>query len=96
MTQDFDMPPKTRAQAGHERRVGFEFEFSGVGLEKSARIVAQLAGGKLEREHRFVYRVTGGRFGTFNIESDSSILSKKKWEKYLRMFGYDPTRETWG
>jgi hypothetical protein len=84
----FEMPPKTTASSGTERRVGFEFEYSGVGLRKSAEIVAGLTGGLIEKNHRFSYKVEGGKFGTFQIESDSSMLAQKRWEPRLRELGF--------
>lgn len=89
----FQMPTRMKTRDGHERRVGFEFEYSGVGLERSAEVVAELSGGRVSRNHRFCYRVTDSRFGDFAIESDSSILAKKKWEKYFRLLGLDPSSE---
>ncbi|MEK7356829.1 MAG: amidoligase family protein [Bdellovibrionota bacterium] len=83
MGPQFQVPIRTKTHDGRERRVGFEFEYTGVRLEKSARLIADLVGGEVERHNRFAFDVKGGRFGQFRIESDSSVLSKKKWERYV-------------
>ena len=85
----FDQPPRTLNSSGQVRRVGFEFEFAGVGLERSSQIVTELFGGEVKSSNRFCFRADGTRFGDFLVESDSSLLTKKKYEKYLRALGID-------
>ncbi|RYZ66881.1 MAG: amidoligase [Proteobacteria bacterium] len=86
----FLIPERKLNVGGTERRVGFEFEFSGVGLANTAAIIQELLGGTIESKHRFAYSVKGTRLGHFEIESDASMLSQRKWEKYARVFGISP------
>src|SRR3712207_7733414 len=40
---------------------------------------------------RFSYEVVGTKFGSFGIESDASILKQRKYERYLKALGFDPS-----
>jgi hypothetical protein len=86
---DFDMPPCRTNAAGEERRVGFEFEMTGLSTEKMARIVADLFGGRVEIEDRFHARVTGTPWGKFSVEVDAQILQDQKYLGYLKKLGLD-------
>ncbi len=86
---DFHLPPKKLNVDGTERRVGFEFEYTGVSLDRTAALVQSLFGGKVEAHHRFSYSVVDTSVGTFSIESDASLLAQRKWEKYMTVFGLD-------
>lgn len=92
----FLLPERTMTDNGHERRVGFEIEFTGVSLRESAQLVQQLFGGRLETAHRFKYSVKSSSLGDFEIDSDASFVSKRKWERYLDAFGLDPKKEGFG
>lgn len=85
MQTKFEMPPRMFNREGNVRRVGFEFEYTGVGLNQSAQLVAQLTKGQIQSKNRFSHSVIGGRLGDFQIESDSSMLTKRKWEKFYPM-----------
>lgn len=84
---EFLLPARQTNSDGTERRVGFEFEFTGVPLNKTAALVQELFGGQVEEHHRFSYSVKDTRVGSFSIESDASLLAQRKWEKYVRVFG---------
>ncbi len=86
----FTLPPRAYNAEGKTRRVGFEFEYAGLPLSRSAEIVRNVFGGTIEHRHRFHFLVTGTRFGEFSIESDSSLLKDKRYEKHLQSLGLDP------
>ncbi len=87
MGTTFRFPHRQLTSAGRERRVGVEIEFSGLGLRETAELVHKLFGGRVVSDHRFSYRVQSTRLGDFEIDSDASFLTKRKWEKYLAVFG---------
>lgn len=87
---DFLQPPWTQTEKGETRRVGFEIEFGGLGLEEVAQIIVQLHGGSIQRVHTFSYRIVDTRFGDFVVESDSRFLSQKKYDQYLIKMGLAP------
>jgi Putative amidoligase enzyme len=92
----FQIPDRTLNSDGTERRVGFEFEYTGVSLATSSAIIQSLAGGHVEQHHRFSYSVKETRFGDFQVESDASILAQRKWDKYMRLFGIEPEQSVVG
>ena len=83
------MPPCRANERGEERRVGFEFEMTGLSTEKMARIVADVFGGRVEIEDRFHARVTGTPWGKFSVEVDAQILQDQKYLEYLEKLGLD-------
>jgi len=83
----FQFPNRRLTSTGRERRVGVEIEFNSVELQAVAQLVQKLFGGVVKPEHRFAYKVLSTRLGDFEIDSDSSFVSKRKWEKYLDLFG---------
>jgi hypothetical protein len=85
----FLLPPIVRTADGEVRRAGFEFEFAGVSLEESARIVQNVFGGREEIVSTFERRVETD-LGKFSIEIDASLLKDKKYEAPLRAVGLDP------
>jgi hypothetical protein len=87
METDFDFPQRRLTSTGGERRVGVEIEFSGVGLHETAQVISELFGGVALSEHRFSYKVENTRLGHFEVDSDASFLTKRKWQKYLDALG---------
>lgn len=83
------MPETTTTQDGSQRRVGFEFEFAGLGVEGAAKLVRQLFGGSLRRESRFEYHVEDTAWGAFRVELDAVVLKHHEYEKYLADVGID-------
>src|SRR5687768_14820388 len=94
--QTFNMPPLECSWKRELRRVGFEFEFAGLSLARSAEIVARLFGGRVEAKNRFSLTIEGTRLGTFSAESDASLLKELRYESYLRKMGLDPDRSDFG
>lgn len=83
-----EAPVRTNAD-GHERRVGLELEFTGIPLDRTARIVADIFGGEVEKIHGFRYKVRGTRIGDFNVELDAQVLKKMARRDYLEKLGID-------
>ncbi|CAN5698568.1 hypothetical protein BH09PLA1_BH09PLA1_23460 [soil metagenome] len=76
---------------GETRRAGFEFEYAGLSIEPSARIVQETFGGEIEPISTFAQRVQTP-LGTFNVELDAAILKNKEYETPLRALGFDPAK----
>jgi len=90
MSRDtFKTPPKTTNPNGEERRVGYEFEFTGVEMEEASEIVQSLYGGKIKQVSTFEFEVQETRFGDFKLELDAQLLRDKKYEKLLKTVGID-------
>ena len=80
-------PPHLKNSEGEERRVGYEFEFTGVGLEESANLVKQLFGGAIEKLSTYEIEISDSEFGSFKIELDTQLLRDKKYEEILDSLG---------
>ena len=80
-------PPHLKNSEGEERRVGYEFEFTGVGLEESANLVKQLFGGTIEKLSTYEIEINDSEFGSFKIELDTQLLRDKKYEEILDSLG---------
>lgn len=87
---EFQLPPRLLNEDGELRTVGFEMEFGGVDLDRTAEIVMSLFGGKLQRESAYVYKVAT-ELGEFQLEADSVFLKERKYERYFRALGLNPT-----
>ncbi len=85
----FKSPPKSTNSSGKDRSVGYEFEFTGLDLEDSATVVANLYGGNVERISSYAYSINGTEFGDFSVELDAQLLRDKKYEPVLKKFGID-------
>ncbi len=83
----FRKPPHLKNADGEERRVGYEFEFTGVGLEKSANLVTELYNGAIEKLSTYEIEVRDSEFGSFKIELDTQLLRDKKYEELLNKLG---------
>ena len=95
-TPTFLLPPAVRNAQGQMRRAGFEFEFAGLDLAESARLVQRIFGGEHVTCSTFVHEVRGTRFGDFTVEIDTSLLKEKRYEKPLRAVGFDPDQHDTG
>ncbi len=83
----FQSPPTLTNETGRIRRAGFEFEYTGVPLERACAIVQDIYGGTVERKNRFLYAVEKARSGDFEVEVDSSLLKEERYRKFLRDSG---------
>lgn len=86
----FQLPPILRNSRGEVRKAGFELEYSGLSLESAAVIIAHVFGGSHEVDSASVQCVTGTKYGTFQLEIDSSLLKDRKYEKVLSSVGVAP------
>lgn len=83
----FKLPPKIKNEDDTKRKVGFEFEFSGIDLAEAAQLVADIFGGRRVEESRFLQKVTATQMGDFKIEIDVSLLKNKEYETVLEKLG---------
>lgn len=92
MGKNFMNPPVTLNPEGKERSVGVEFEFSGVDMQKSARIITGLYGGELNEINTYKYEIQGTHLGPFTLELDASLFLNKEYEDKLNEFGIDVSK----
>jgi hypothetical protein len=85
----FQPLPHLLTEHGNPRRSGFEFEYTGLSIQRSAGIVREIFGGHIDARSTFEQRVTTD-LGEFNIEIDTALLKDKKYETPLRAIGLDP------
>jgi hypothetical protein len=90
----FRLPQDLHTEDARIRRVGFEFEYAGVGLEGVAAAVASLFGGTPRWENRYMLKVEGTRFGDFEIELDIGLLKSRAYAPLLQKIGFDPAGQT--
>lgn len=81
-----NIPPVTKNAEGKPRMIGFELEFAGLELSKTAEIVQQAFGGKVIEKNRYEFQIKDTELGDFRVELDARILQKmasddtfKKW-----------------
>lgn len=94
----FLKPPRLQDEAGKERTAGFEFEFSSVELEKIVQIVHETFGGEVEKRSTYEYKIHNAAYGSFTVEIDSGVLTKKKYQKPLEQLGLmekDKSSDLW-
>ena len=89
MSEKFKHPPVLQNIHGDIRRVGYEFEFTGIDMARVAAIVKGLYGGDVQKITTFEYEVNDTKFGTFTLELDAQLLREKKYEKLLGAVGVD-------
>lgn len=68
------MPPHTQNHAGGERRMGVEFEFSGLGMEQIARVLRATLGGEIDPLSAYEYKIRDTPVGDFKVELDYAYL----------------------
>ncbi len=83
----FKSPPISLNPQGKERRVGFEFEFTGISMELASEIIQSLYGGEIKRESTYIYSVNQTAFGSFKLELDAQLLRDKKYEELFDKLG---------
>ena len=82
----FKLPPLLYNEEGSLRKVGFELEFSNVGIAESVGIIKELYGGEVQEESRFTHKVVGTTLGDFNVEFDLTLLTEKSYKKVFDKF----------
>lgn len=85
----FNTPPSTQNPSGEERKVGYEFEFTGIEMDVVSEMIQSLYGGEVNEVSAFEFEVTDTEFGTFSLELDAQLLRDKKYEKVLKSMGID-------
>lgn len=85
----YNKPPHVTNQSGKERKVGLEFEFTGIEMEDTARMISKLYGGEVVQISTYEFKIEETEFGTFKLELDASILLHKKYEVLLESVGID-------
>ena len=73
----YRFPDRIETASGAVRKVGFELEFSGVGLDETAKAVAQALNGDRRVCSVAEQKVVVGGLGEFVIELDWSFLKKQ-------------------
>ena len=76
----FSLPPVLERADGRPRRVGFELEFSGIGLEDAARALTRALGGERSHETSAAMRIEVPDLGSFAVEIDWTFLKRKAEE----------------
>ncbi len=89
----FWMPPVTKNVAGETRRVGFELEYSGVTLKKSAAILLKEIGGHIKIINPYHYKIEQTPYGSFTLILDFQFLVESGLEKWLHAVGLDRALE---
>jgi hypothetical protein len=85
----FKNPPKTTNPSGEERRVGYEFEFTGLDMSDAAELIREQFGGTVKKKSAYEFEVTDAQFGSFRLELDAQLLREKKYETILKKVGID-------
>ncbi len=82
----FKQPPQVYNHQGKIRTVGFELEYSNLGIEESINIIQDLYGGEIQQEARFKRHVINTSLGDFTVEFDLTLLTEKGYRKLLDPF----------
>lgn len=90
-TATFITPPITTNPSGEERKIGYEFEFTGVDLVDITEVIQSLWGGSINKKSTYEFEVQDTALGTFRLELDAQLLRDKKYEKTLKSIGIDLT-----
>ncbi|NBC02680.1 MAG: hypothetical protein GVY20_03150 [Bacteroidetes bacterium] len=76
---NFKSPPSVLNPQGKERKVGYEFEFTGISMELASEIIQSIYGGEIQQESTYKYSVNQTSFGSFRLELDAQLLRDKKY-----------------
>ncbi|MCP5151942.1 MAG: amidoligase family protein [Ectothiorhodospiraceae bacterium] len=74
MSEHDHLPRRLHTADGAERRVGVEFELSGIELDDLAALVRASFGGTITQPGRYEREVEGTAHGTYRIEVDFELL----------------------
>ncbi|MBD3290614.1 amidoligase [candidate division KSB1 bacterium] len=83
----FKLPPNLKNDKNEVRKIGYEFEFSGIELENVAKIIIRLFDGTHKEVNRFNHIVEQTRLGDFKIEMDAALLKDATYLSALRKVG---------
>ncbi len=93
MEKRFEQPPVRHNGAGELRKVGFELEYAGLTLSKSAAIVLKEVGGHIDIVNPYHYKIRDTRYGTFTLVLDFQFLVESGLEEWLHTIGLDQALE---
>lgn len=86
----FLSPPALFTEKGTRRHVGFEMEFSGLGISDIADTVLELFGGTVYKINPYKLDIHTVEYGTFTIELDFRLLKESILKEKFEDFGvYD-------
>ncbi len=89
----FQMPPQLTRAAGERRRVGFELEYSGLTLQKSAAVLLETVGGEIETINPYHYKIHDTPYGSFTLVMDFQFLVESGLSRWLHTIGLDNALE---
>lgn len=81
MDHRYIIPPYPKNESGNQRKVGFELEFAGIGVEETAEIVSAVFPGDLHKKSDLEFEINSKMFGTFKVELDWQLgkqIAKKR------------------
>lgn len=89
----FHQPPILTNANGELRTVGFELEYSGLTLAKSAAIVLKAVGGRVDIINPYHFKIRDTAYGTFTLVLDFQFLVESGLERWLHTVGLDQALE---
>jgi hypothetical protein len=85
----FATPPSLHNAKGEVRKAGFELEYSGLDVQRSAILVRKVFGGDHVLRSTFHHEVHSPA-GKFDIALDTTVLKERRHEESLRAVGIEP------
>ena len=85
---DFLLPPNLLTQRGTKRRVGFELEFSGLGIFHIAAVIIKVFGGTVRQQNPYKLLVENTQHGTFCVVFDFRLLRETVLKEKLGELGF--------
>ena len=82
------MPPSPRDERGAPRTIGFEFEFAGLTVARTAAVLGELLEASPVPQSAFRSVIPTERYGEFAVEMDAALLKEKEYERLLRRLGF--------
>jgi len=82
-------PNTVQNAEGKDRTVGFELEFAGLELSKTAEIICNIFGGTIEEKNRYEFLISETELGEFRVELDARILQKIASDKLGEKLGIE-------
>lgn len=92
-SEKFRIPPQPKNAAGELRSVGFELEYSGMTLKKSAAVLLKRVGGRLDVVNPYHYKIHDTPYGTFTLILDFQFLVESGLARWLHTIGLDQALE---
>ncbi|BDY12521.1 amidoligase family protein [Hydrogenimonas cancrithermarum] len=93
MLERFLQPPMRTNAQGELRSVGFELEYAGLTLTKSAAVILKTVGGRVDVINPYHYKIRDTEYGTFTLVLDFQFLVESGLEHWLHHIGLDQALE---